>query len=129
VTWGEQLFWLLILPLPIACIAWTVTHEEIFREPHEYCVKKSRESRLMITRKFFYLFTCEYCFSHYVTILFIILTDFKLLMTNWVGYVIGGFALVWIANVYMSLYAFLRTDLKKERIEANIQEKELKEMK
>lgn len=78
----------------------------------------------MITRKFFYLFTCEYCFSHYVTVLFLILTGFKLLMTNWVGYVIAGFALVWIANVYMSLYNYLRTDLRKERIEANIEEKE-----
>jgi len=48
-------------------------------------------------------------------------------MTNWVGYVIGGFALVWIANVYMSLYAFLRTDLKKERIEANIKQEEFEE--
>jgi len=46
-------------------------------------------------------------------------------MTNWVGYIVGGFALVWIANVYMSLYAFLRTDLKKERLEA----KELEERK
>jgi hypothetical protein len=129
VTWSEQLFWLLILPLPIACIAWTVTHEEIFREPHEYCVKRSKESKLLLTRKFFYLFTCEYCFSHYVTILFLILTGFKLLMTNWVGYVIAGFALVWIANVYMSLYNFLRTDLKKERIEASIEERTLNEKK
>jgi hypothetical protein len=128
VTWSEQLFWLLILPLPIACIAWTVTHEEIFREPHEYCVKRSKESKSIFTRKFFYLFTCEYCFSHYVTILFLILTDFKLLADNWVGYVIAGFALVWVANVYMSAYAFLRTDLKKERIEANIEEKEFEEM-
>jgi len=128
VTWSEQLFWLLILPLPISCIAWTITHEEIFREPHEYCVKRSREAKTILVRKFFYLFTCEYCFSHYVTILFLALTDFKLLMTNWVGYVIGGFALVWIANIYMSLYNFLRTDLKKERLEANIQEKELKEL-
>lgn len=128
-TWGEQLFWLLILPLPIACIAWTVTHEEIFREPHEYCVRMSQRSKSIVVRKFFYLFTCEYCFSHYVTILFIALTGFKLLMTNWVGYVISGFAVVWIANVYMSLYAFLRTDLKKERIQANIEEKELEEMK
>lgn len=127
-TWSEQLFWLLILPLPIACIAWTVTHEEIFREPHEYCVKRSKESPWIVVRKFFYLFTCEYCFSHYVTILFIVLTDFKLLMTNWVGYVIAGFALVWIANIYMSLYNFLRTDLKKERIKANIEEKEFEEM-
>jgi len=36
---------------------------------------------------------------------------------------------VWIANLYMSLYSFLRTDLKKERIEANIVEKELNGMK
>jgi hypothetical protein len=128
VTWGEQLFWLLILPLPIACIAWTITHEEIFREPHEYCVKRSKESKHVVTRKFFYMLTCEYCFSHYVTILFLVLTGFKLLMTNWVGYVIAGFALVWIANVYMSLYNFLRTDLKKERIEANMEEKEFKDM-
>ena len=126
-TWSEQLFWLLILPLPIACIAWTITHEEIFREPHEYCVRRSKESKTIMARKFFYLFTCEYCFSHYVTILFLILTGFKLLMDNWVGYVIAGFALVWIANIYMSLYNFLRIDLKKERLEANIHEKELKE--
>jgi hypothetical protein len=128
VTWSEQLFWLLILPLPIACIAWTVTHEEIFREAHEYCVARSTRARRMVVRKFFYALSCEYCFSHYVTILFLILTDFKLLMTNWVGYVIAGFAVVWIANIYMSLYGFLRTDLKKEKIKANIEEKEFEEM-
>lgn len=83
----------------------------------------------MVTRKFFYLFTCEYCFSHYVTLIFLVLTDFKLLMTNWVGYLIAGFALVWIANIYMSLYGFLRTDLKKEKIKANIEQKEFEEMK
>jgi len=92
-------------------------------------MKRSKESKFIVTRKFFYLFTCEYCFSHYVTILFLILTNFKLLMDNWVGYIIAGFALVWIANVYMSLYNFLRTDLKKERIEANIEENEFKNMK
>lgn len=88
----------------------------------------SQRARRVVSRKFFYALTCEYCFSHYVTILFIILTDFKLLMTNWVGSVIAGFAVVWIANVYMSLYAFLRTDLKKERFKANIEEKEFEEM-
>ena len=115
------------MPLPISCIAWTVTHEEIFREPHEYCLKRSKESKTILGRKFFYLFTCEYCFSHYVTILFLILTGFKLLMDNWVGYIIAGFAVVWIANVYMSLYNLIRIDLKKERLVTNIQEKELKE--
>jgi hypothetical protein len=121
-----QLFWLFILPIPIACIAWTVTHEEVFKEPHEYCVKRSRESKTIYGRKFFYLFTCEYCFSHYVTILFLFITKFQLLMTNWSGYVIAGFALVWIANLYMSIYGFIRLDIKKERVVTEHEELKMK---
>jgi hypothetical protein len=120
-----QLIWLFVLPIPIACIAWTVTHEEIFREPHDYCVQRSKESRLLMTRKFFYLFTCEYCFSHYVTIGMLILTRFHLLIADWRGYILAGFALVWIANVYMSLYAMIRIDLKKERILVQKEESEI----
>jgi hypothetical protein len=120
-----QIIWLFILAIPIACISWTVTHEEVFREPREYCVKRSQDDKHLLTRKFFYLFTCEYCFSHYVTIAMLILTDYKLLMDNWVGYLIGGFALVWIANVYMSLYNFLRVDIKKERIIAKKEEQQI----
>ena len=119
----SQLIWLFVLAIPIACIAWTVTHEEVLREPREYCVKRSQDCRTMAARKFFYLFTCEYCFSHYVTILMLILTGFKLLIPDWRGYIIAGFSLVWIANIYMSLYAFLRIDIKKERIITRLQEK------
>ena len=54
-------------------------------------------------RKFFYLFTCEYCFSHYVTIFFLIITRYTLLYDGWRGYLIAGFSLVWIANQYMSI--------------------------
>jgi len=118
----EQILWLFLLALPIACIAWTVTHEEIFREPREYCIKCSKEGSTMASRKFFYLFTCEYCFSHYVTIFFLILTDFHLLMNDWRGYIIGGFALVWIANVYMNLYGLIRQDIKKEKTEIKLME-------
>ena len=120
-----QVWWLFILAIPIACIAWTVTHEEVFKELHEFFVKKSVESKTIAARKFFYLFTCEYCFSHYVTILMLLLTDYKLLMDNWVGYLIAGFSLVWIANFYMSIYAFLRIDIKKERIIAKKEEEKL----
>ncbi len=107
---------LFILAIPIACIAWTVTHEEVFREPRTYFVRRSQDSPTVFARKFFYLFTCEYCFSHYVTILFLLLTNFRLLFDDWRGYVISGFALVWIANVYMSLYAMIKVDIKKDRI-------------
>jgi hypothetical protein len=122
-----QIIWLFVLAIPVACIAWTVTHEEVFREPHEYCVRRSRESKRILTRKFFYLLTCEYCFSHYVTIFFLILTGFKLLMDDWRGYLISGFAIVWIANIYMSLYAFLRIDIRKERIIAKKEEESIQE--
>lgn len=122
-----QLDVLFLLPLAIACIAWTVTHEEIFKEPREYCVTRSKKSKKLLSRKFFYVFTCEYCFSHYVTILFLIITKYKLLFDDWRGYIIAGFALVWISNIYMSLYGFVRVGLKNEKIEADIKEKELNE--
>ena len=122
-----QLDVLFLLPLAIACIAWTVTHEEIFKEPREYCVTRSKKSKKLLSRKFFYVFTCEYCFSHYVTIFFLIITKYKLLFDDWRGYIIAGFALVWISNIYMSLYGFVRIGLKNEKIEADIKEKELGE--
>ena len=78
------------------------------------------QCKTLVARKFFYLFTCEYCFSHYVTILFLFLTGYKLLMNDWRGYVIAGFSLVWIANIYMSLFGFLRQDIKKEQTEISI---------
>lgn len=121
----EQLVWLFTLALPIACIAWTVTHEEVFREPREFCAGRCKYGKTIFARKFFYIFTCEYCFSHYVTILMLVITGYKLLLTDWRGYLIAGFALVWIANVYMSLFALLRTDLKKEGIIAKQEEKKL----
>jgi len=116
-TINLQITWLFLLAIPIACVAWTVTHEEVFREPREYCVKRSQRGLTLAERKFFYLFTCEYCFSHYVTIAFLLLTDYKLLMTDWRGYLIAGFALVWISNVYMSIFGFIRQGIVKEKEE------------
>ncbi len=112
-----QITYLFILAIPIACIAWTVTHEEIFKEPREYCVKRCKKGKTILERKFFYLFTCEYCFSHYITVFMLLLTNYKLLMDDWRGYLIAGFSLVWIANVYMSIFAFIRLGMKKEKYE------------
>ena len=119
----NQITWLFILALPIACVAWTVTHEEVFREPREYCIRCSRYSSTLLKRKFFYLFTCEYCFSHYVTVFMLILTGFKFLLPDWRGYLLAGFSLVWIANMYMSIYALIKIDIKKERAEIEKQDK------
>jgi hypothetical protein len=117
-----QILWLFLLAIPIACVAWTVTHEEVFREPREYCIKRSKEGRTLAERKFFYLFTCEYCFSHYVTIIFLLLTGYKLLMNTWSGYLIAGFGLVYVANAYMSLFGLIRQDIVKEKTQIKTME-------
>ena len=117
-----QLLELFVLAIPIACISWTVTHEEVFREPRDYCLRRSQSCRRWYERKFFYLFTCEYCFSHYVAAAFLLITRFKLLFDDWRGYLVGLFALVWIANQYMSIYNRLRLDIKSEKLEGEIKE-------
>ena len=124
-----QVQYLFLLAIPIACIAWTATHEEIFKEPREYCQKKSQSSKNIVIKKFFYLFTCEYCFSHYVTVAFLIITKFHLGFDDWRGYLISGFSLVWVANFYMNVFAILRIYSKKEKIDADMKEVELNEVK
>jgi hypothetical protein len=116
---ARQVLILLIIALPVASIAWTITHEEVVREFREFCVAESKTCRRISERKFFYLFTCEYCFSHYVAAAFLVITRYKLLFPDWRGYLIALFALVWVANVYMGLFAKIRLDLKKQRSQIN----------
>lgn len=115
-TLHRQFAYLFLLALPVACVSWTVTHEEVFREPREWCKCKSENCRPLAVRKFFYLFTCEYCFSHYVAAFFLIITRFQMLYGGWRGYLISWFALVWVANVYMSFFNRLRLDIKHENV-------------
>lgn len=122
----EQICRLFLIAMPIACISWTVTHEEVFAEPRNFCVEHSKKGHLL-KRKFFYLFTCEYCFSHYVTIAILVITGFQLLYTDWRGYLLAGFSLVWVANFYMSIFARIRVHLKKDSLEAKEIEQELNE--
>ncbi|HWY21328.1 MAG TPA: hypothetical protein VNX26_08915 [Candidatus Acidoferrum sp.] len=105
------------MSIPVACIAWTITHEEIFREPRDYCQQQSKQASSLSRRKFFYLFTCEYCLSHYVSVLVLILTRFRFCMLTG-----GFFALVWVANQYMSTYNHLRLDIKYEQVEIKAHE-------
>jgi len=111
-----QFAYLLLLALPIACVSWTVTHEEVFREPREFCKKKAQDCKPLPMRKFFYLFTCEYCFSHYVAATFLVITRFTMLYSGWRGYLVSWFALVWMANVYMGIFNRLRLDIKHENV-------------
>jgi hypothetical protein len=121
-TLGAQLVWLMVLGVPVACIAWTVTHEELLREPRQYCQRKCAQTKSLVRRKFYYLFTCEFCFSHYVAAGLLFISRFKLLFSDWRGYLVAFFALVWVANLYMSSYNRLRLDIKHEQVEIQADE-------
>jgi hypothetical protein len=118
----SHVVWLFLLALPVATVSWTITHEEIFREWREFCLEHSRTCRRLSQRKFFYVFTCEYCFSHYVTLFFLAITRFQLLLEGWRGYLLALFAIVAIANVYMSLFGRLRVDIRSERLDVAVKE-------
>jgi hypothetical protein len=126
----QHLVGLFVLAIPIACIARTVVFEEVFREPREWCQKKSESCRRLLTRKFFYLFTCEYCFSHWVTLVALLVTGYRLMYADWKGFVIAFFSLVFVANGYMNLYSRLRVDItsEKKQIEATEHEIEAKRL-
>src|SRR4051812_12369004 len=99
---------LAILAAVVACVSWTVTQEEVFREPLELCKRLSLSCRLASLRNFFYLFPCEYCFSHYVAALVVLISGYRLHSAGGFGAVVAWLSLVWTANIYMSLFRLLR---------------------
>jgi hypothetical protein len=119
---GADLLTLLTLALPVAAISWAVTHEELFRELHDYCVDRSQTAKRFPVRKFFYLFTCEYCFSHYVSAGVLVATRFTLLFDDWRGYFVTWLALVWVANHLIGIYGRLRLGIRSERLEIGLKE-------
>jgi hypothetical protein len=125
---GEQLVWLFVLAVAVACVARTVAYEEIFREPREWFRRHSQCGTSMLKRKFCYLFTCEYCFSHWVTLFALIITRYKLLLPDWRGYLIAFFALVFVANAYLNLYSRLRVDITSEKKDIERKEKEIEQL-
>jgi hypothetical protein len=119
---AAQVGWLLLLAIPIACVAWTITHEEILREPREWMQRLSEQSRFTAVRKLCYIFTCEYCFSHYVAAITLAIVPYRLLLDDWRGVGVAFFALVWVANIYMSVFQRLRVDIRTQRAEAQVLE-------
>ena len=123
---GAQIAGLFVLSLAVACVSWTVTQEEIFHGVRQFAERRAGTGSPWL-RRCSYLLTCHYCFSHYVAAFFIAITGYKLLYANWTGYLIAWFALVWVANVYISGYAWLRQQYKTQKFEAKAVEHELKQ--
>lgn len=112
-TLTEQITWLFLLAMPVACIAWTVAHEEVFKEPREFCINRSQDCKHLLQRKFYYVFTCEYCFSHYITILILIISGFQLLFHDWRGY--SGWLFNSLDSQYLHEFVCPYQDRSKER--------------
>ena len=53
---SEQIFWLILLSIVVASVAWTVTQEEIFSEPREYCADKSENCENYFYSANFFMF-------------------------------------------------------------------------
>jgi len=124
---GAQIVLLFILAIPVASISWTITHEEVFREVHQYCVDRSQKCRGLAQRKFFYALTCEFCISHYVAALWLVLTRYTLIFEGWRGYLLAGFSLVWIANVNMAIFGRLRLEIQSQRLGIEEEKRQLGE--
>jgi hypothetical protein len=121
---ADQIFWLIVIAAAVASVAWTITQEEIFKEPREYMAERSNRAKSFLVRKLFYMPTCEYCLSHWVTIFFLFITGFRLIFDDWRGYLLSFFVTAWTANQIMSLYRRLRVVIK---LDNAIAEKEIEE--
>ena len=119
----SQVGYACVLAIPVACVAWTVTQEEILRELREWLKAfQQRHSDSLWRQKLAYVPTCSYCFSHYVAALFVGLFGFKMLVDDWRGYLVSGLTVVLMANVYLSLYCMLRVVLRELRAKADAAE-------
>jgi hypothetical protein len=65
------------------------------------------------------MFTCEYCFSHWLAFVLVPVTGFRLVYDNILGCAIAAFTVIAVANVYMTAYFILRQVLKFIGKEAN----------
>lgn len=112
----------LILSTAVAMIAWTATKEEVFREPREWLHEKSQTCKHWWQRKLFYVWTCEFCLSHWVALVVLVICPRTLVYSDWRGYVLAFFSIVAIANVLMSVYSRLRVDIQAEKAKAKVLE-------
>jgi hypothetical protein len=122
--YDAQIKFALILSIPVACITWTVTQEEVFREFRGYFSRyQARHRQSWWRKKLAYMSACPYCLSHYVAGGLVALLHFKMLVEDWPGYLVSLFTVVLIANIYITGYHLLRVRLRWSRSLADRAEK------
>ena len=137
----EDLIKVILHALPVACVAWTLTHEEIFRDLWESCgefakehkekldyLRRNRKTAVYSRRKALkhwlghkvcFLFTCEFCVSVWVTILLLLVSDFRVQYNGLLGFLVTGFGVVMAANLMMTRYQLWRVEIRKDRAVAD----------
>ncbi|HJT34433.1 MAG TPA: hypothetical protein VJ783_20545 [Pirellulales bacterium] len=124
-----MLFW--FLAAPVAIIVRACTTEEICREPREYCEARQafyreqlhaadhaslgRRAAYLVLQKLFYIPTCEYCFSFWVSLALVVIAGYRIHFDDWRGLALATFVVMGVANVYMSAFSQLRVDSRKDR--------------
>lgn len=124
-----MLFW--FLAAPVAIIVRACTTEEICKEPREYCSRQhefyqqrsrngphasfGRRALGFALQKLFYIPTCEYCLSFWITLPVVLIADYRMFFQDWRGMVLACFVVMGVANVYLALFSNLRVDSRKDR--------------
>jgi hypothetical protein len=104
---------ILVMSLAVACVAWTVTQEEVFKECRQWCVRhRDCATHPTWKRKLAYLPTCPYCFSHYVAGAGVLAFKLWLVEPGVAGAIAAWFATVFVANIYLTAYHALRQVLR-----------------
>lgn len=108
----------------VACASWAVTEAELFRELREGLKNWacSRHPNSTACKKVAYLVTCYYCFSHYVTVIALLLNPMKVVGHDWRGYVLSWLCIVSVAAVYLTIYNLLRVALRWAKARADTAE-------
>jgi len=114
-----EVFW---IAAAVAVIAWTQAKEEITRELRQWLQFQTETGRNILVRKLAYMFTCEFCFSFWVSLLALVVFRHRVAYDDWRGVVLAQFVTWAIANVYMTGYSMFRTDIRKDQIEIKKEE-------
>lgn len=114
-----NLYALLLYALVVAVISRTVTQEEIFREVKEYAKDIATDpARGWWKRKLFYPLTCQYCFSHWVAAVLVLVSGYDVTLAESMtlfSFVFSVLVLVGVANLMLVLYELITLKIQHQR--------------
>lgn len=125
----------LLHALPVAWLAWTVTHEEIFRDWWQWMGDNAksfhqkyqraetfseyyplwRKALYWLGHKLCFLVTCEYCTSFWINLVVVLVSGLHILYDDWRGCCLAVFGVPWVAVLLMDLHQRLRVEIRKDR--------------